>query len=290
MEQIPGMTGSNQAPAQPSIWMVGDLQGCYQPLRELLAHPDICTEPNTQFWFAGDLVNRGPNSLATLKTVMALGDRAISVLGNHDLHLLAVAAGVRKQSKSDTLNDILGAPDAQDMIDWLRHCPLAHYAHQHLLVHAGVLPKWTVEKTLELAAEVEAVLQGPDWKAMLSKMYGNEPVRWKDDFQGSKRLRVIINAMTRMRMTNKNGHMDFAYKGAPADNDHLMPWFDVPDRSITQDTIVFGHWSTLGLMARPDVICLDSGCVWGRQLTAMRLQDRKIVQIPCQQYQSAKDH
>ncbi len=284
------MTGSTKTTSSSSIWMVGDLQGCYQPLRELLTHPDICAEPNARFWFAGDLVNRGPNSLATLKTVMALGDRAVSVLGNHDLHLLAIAAGVRKPGKSDTVDDILDAPDAQEMIDWLRHCPLAHYEQQHLLVHAGVLPKWTVEKTLGLAQEVEQVLRGPDWKAMLGKMYGNEPVHWKDDFQGGKRLRVIINAMTRMRMCDKNGHMEFTFKGAPVNNGQLMPWFDVPKRTPTQDTIVFGHWSTLGLMIRPDAICLDSGCVWGRQLTAMRLHDHKIVQIPCEQYQQPKDH
>ena len=283
------MTGRMKPTPEPSIWMIGDLQGCCQPLRELLAHPDISGEPNARFWFAGDLVNRGPDSLATLKMVMALGDRAISVLGNHDLHLLAVAAGVRKPGKSDTIDDILKAPDAQEMIDWLRHCPLAHHEQGHLMVHAGVLPAWTTDKTLLLAAEVEEVLRGPNWKVSLSKMYGNEPVLWKDEYRGSKRLRVIINAMTRMRMCDKNGQMEFTFKGAPANNGQMMPWFDVPARASTQDTIVFGHWSTLGLMLRPDVICLDSGCVWGRQLTAMRLQDRRIVQIPCDQYQKPKD-
>ncbi|RTZ39909.1 symmetrical bis(5'-nucleosyl)-tetraphosphatase [Candidimonas sp. SYP-B2681] len=272
--------------SQPGIWMIGDLQGCYQPLHELLTHPEISSDPDAQFWFAGDLVNRGPDSLATLKTVMALGDRAISVLGNHDLNLLAVAAGVRKQSKSDTLDDILNAPDAQEMLDWLRHCPLAHYEHNHLLVHAGVLPKWNVEKTLKLASEVETALRGPDWKILLSKMYGNEPVHWKDEYEGSKRLRVIINALTRMRMCDSHGHMEFSHKDAPINNGRIMPWFDVPNRAIKNETIVFGHWSTLGLMIRPDVICLDSGCIWGRQLTAMRLQDHKLVQIACHQYRT----
>lgn len=276
--------------SKPGIWMIGDLQGCYQPLRELLTHPDIRADPDAQFWFAGDLINRGPDSLATLKTVMALGDRAISVLGNHDLHLLAVAAGVRKTAKSDTLDEILNAPDAQEMIDWLRHCPLAHYDQHHLLVHAGVLAKWNVEKTLELASEVETALRGPNWKSMLQTMYGNEPVQWKDDYHGGKRLRVIINALTRMRMCDSHGHMEFDFKGAPINNGQLMPWFDVPNRAARHDTIVFGHWSTLGLMIRPDAICLDSGCVWGRQLTAMRLQDHKLVQIACHQYQRPKDH
>lgn len=284
MEQDSGMKTT------PDIWMVGDLQGCYQPLRELLAHPDIHSDPNAIFWFAGDLVNRGPNSLAALKTVMALEERAVSVLGNHDLHLLAVAAGVRKPGRSDTIDDILNAPDAQEMIDWLRHCPLAHYEHQHLLVHAGVLPKWTVEKTLALAAEVETALRGPNWKAELKKMYGNEPVYWKDEFQGSKRMRVIINALTRMRMCTSHGHMEFSLKGAPASDGPLMPWFDVPNRAIQHDTIVFGHWSTLGLVIRPDIICLDSGCVWGRQLSALRLHDYKLVQIPCTGYTSPQDH
>lgn len=276
--------------ATPDIWMIGDLQGCYQSLRELLSHPDIHANPDARFWFVGDLVNRGPGSLATLKTLMALGERAVCVLGNHDLHLLAVAAGVQKAGKSDTIDDILNAPDAQEMIDWLRHCPLAHYEHRHLMVHAGVLSKWSVEKTLALASEVETVLRGPNWKTALQKMYGNDPVHWKDDFHGSKRLRVIINALTRMRMCNVHGHMEFSMKGAPVSNGHLMPWYDVPNRAIQHDTIVFGHWSTLGLLIRPDVICLDTGCVWGRQLTALRLQDHKLVQIPCAVSQTPHDH
>jgi bis(5'-nucleosyl)-tetraphosphatase (symmetrical) len=273
-----------------SIWMIGDVQGCCQPLRELLAHPDIADDADAHFWFAGDLVNRGPNSLETLRTVMALGDKAVSVLGNHDLHLLAVAAGVKKPSKSDTLGDILNAPDAQELIDWLRHCPLAHYDEGHLLVHAGVLPKWDVNTTLKLASEVEAALQGPDWKNVLQSMYGNEPVHWKDEFRGSKRLRVIINALTRMRMCDSHGHMEFSHKGAPIHTKSLMPWFDVPHRSIRDHTIVFGHWSTLGLLIRPDVICLDTGCVWGRHLTAVRLHDHKLVQILCSQYQVPHKH
>lgn len=269
----------------PNIWMIGDLQGCHQSLCSLLAHPEINADPNAQFWFAGDLINRGPDSLATLKAVMALGDRAISVLGNHDLHFLGLVAGVRKPGKSDTLDDILNAPDAQDMIDWLRHRPLAHYNHKHLLVHAGVLPEWSVAKTLALSAEVEAILRGPDWQAKLEKMYGNKPMCWSDELRGGKRLRVIINALTRMRMCNSQGHMEFSQKGAPVNTDELMPWFDVPGRAIQDDTVVFGHWSTLGLMLRPHLICLDSGCVWGRQLSAVRLHDRKLVQVDCQRQQ-----
>jgi bis(5'-nucleosyl)-tetraphosphatase (symmetrical) len=275
MEQARGMT------TPPSIWIVGDLQGCSKPLHALLNHPDILNDDDPTFWFAGDLINRGPDSLGTLRTVMSLGDKAVSVLGNHDLHLLGVVAGARKPGKSDTFQPILEAPDAQELIDWIRHCPLAHYEHQHLMVHAGVLPKWDVAQTLALAGEVESELRSLDWKKKLCDMYGNEPNSWKDELHGAKRMRVIINALTRMRMCNSRGHMEFSHKGAPSNNGELMPWFDVPDRHTGDDTIVFGHWSTLGLLMRPDVVCLDTGCVWGRQLTAMRLHDRKLVQIPC---------
>ena len=278
MEQVGSMTGRQH------IWMIGDVQGCCRPLNALLEHPDIAGDSDARFWFAGDVVNRGPDSLGALRTVIALGERAVSVLGNHDLHLLAVAAGVKKAGKSDTIAAILNAPDSQELIDWLRHCPLAHYEQNHLLVHAGVLPEWSVKKTLKLAAEVEEALRGPDWKTMLHSMYGNEPTYWKDDLRGGKRLRVIINALTRVRMCDRQGHMEFAHKGAPQHDDALMPWFDIPGRVTHDATIVFGHWSTLGMMIRPDAICLDTGCVWGRQLTALRLQDHMMVQIPCAQY------
>jgi bis(5'-nucleosyl)-tetraphosphatase (symmetrical) len=265
-----------------SIWMIGDLQGCCEPLERLLSHPDLTGEPNSRFWFAGDLVNRGPNSLATLRRVIDLGDRAVAVLGNHDLHLLAAAAGVRRPSKSDTIDEILRAPDAQDLIDWLRYRPLAHFEQGHLLVHAGTLAKWDVAKTLALAGEVQEALRGPTWQRALQKMYGNQPVAWRDHFDGSKRLRVIINALTRMRLCTPAGHMEFATKVAPGSwPPGLIPWFDVPKRATRDITVVFGHWSTLGLLLRPDVVCLDTGCVWGGMLTALRLQDRKLVQVRC---------
>lgn len=269
-----------------SIWIIGDVQGCCAPLEQLLSHQDISSEPDARFWFAGDLINRGPQSLASLRRIIGMGDRAIAVLGNHDLHLLAVAAGVRKPSKSDTIDDILNAPDADALIDWLRFRPLAHFEHDHLLVHAGVLAKWDVAKTLSLASEVQTMLRGPNWKKALQKMYGNEPTHWKDGHTGGKRLRVIINALTRMRLCTPRGHMEFNTKVAPgAWPAGLVPWFDVPDRQTQDVTIVFGHWSTLGLLMRSDVICLDTGCVWGGSLTAMRLQDRKLVQIKCSQFQ-----
>jgi len=269
-----------------SVWMIGDLQGCCDPLERLLARPEIAAEPDARLWFAGDLVNRGPCSLQTLRRVVGLGDRAVAVLGNHDLHLLAAAAGVRRPGRQDTIDEILAAPDRADLIDWLRTRPLAHYEYGHLLVHAGVLAKWKVDKVLALAGEVEAALQGPNWQKALQKMYGNEPVNWKDGFSGGKRLRVIINALTRMRLCTPKGHMDLSAKAEPGSIPAgRVPWFDVPGRATRDTTVVFGHWSTLGLMIRPDAICLDSGCVWGGALTAVRLQDRLVVQVPCERAQ-----
>jgi bis(5'-nucleosyl)-tetraphosphatase (symmetrical) len=277
MEQIARMS----AP----IWMIGDLQGCCEPLERLLSHPEL-RDPKARFWFAGDLVNRGPSSLATLRRVIGLGDRALAVLGNHDLHLLAAAAGVRRPGKSDTINEILDAPDARELIDWLRFRPLAHYEQGHLLVHAGTLHKWDVAKTLALAGEVQDALRGPNWQKLLEKMYGNEPVAWREEYRGGKRLRVIINALTRMRACTFAGRMELTVKAAPsAWPSGLIPWFDVPKRATRDVTVVFGHWSTLGLLMRPDVICLDTGCVWGGKLTAVRLQDHQVVQVKCLQAQ-----
>ncbi|MEI2415208.1 symmetrical bis(5'-nucleosyl)-tetraphosphatase [Orrella sp. JC864] len=265
------------------IWMIGDVQGCCASLDALLNHPEIAANPDARFWFAGDLINRGPQSLQALRRIIGLGERAVSVLGNHDLHLLAAAAGVRKPSKNDTLDEILQAPDRDALIDWLRFRPLAHFEHGHLMVHAGVLAKWDVAKTLSLAGEVQEALRGANWQKRLQKMYGNEPVAWNDEFKGGKRLRVIINALTRMRLCNARGHMDFSAKHAPGEwPDGLMPWFDVPRRATREVTVVFGHWSTLGLQLRPDVICLDTGCVWGGTLTAVRLRDRQVVQVQCE--------
>lgn len=267
--------------AAKDTWVIGDLQGCCTPLDTLLRHPDIQRETGTRLWFAGDLVNRGPDSLDTLRRVIALGDQAVSVLGNHDLHLLAVAAGAGSLKKGDTLRDILDAPDAAELIDWVRHRPLAHQEHGHLLVHAGVHKNWDTAKTLALAAEVETALRSPGWKSTLATLYGNQPDTWSDSLHGSDRLRAIINILTRMRMCYADGRLDFAHKEGPTNDGHLMPWFDLPERAMQDDTVVFGHWSALGLLIRPDVVCLDTGCIWGRELTAMRLRDHALVQIPC---------
>lgn len=266
------------------IWMIGDIQGCLAPLQSLLSHPEIASNPQARFWFAGDLVNRGPSSLQTLRYLMSIEDRSVFLLGNHDLHLLAVAAGVRAPGKNDTFQEVLTAPDAADIVHWLRHRKLAHFEHDHLMVHAGVLPKWTVKKTLSLAGEVEQALRSNNWAKSLQKMYGNEPTHWKNGHTGAKRLRVIINALTRLRMCNPKGHMALSVKSSPKDrSDDLIPWFDMPDRQTKDITVVFGHWSTLGLLNRPDAVCLDTGCVWGGHLTAMRMQDRRLIQVACHQ-------
>ncbi len=268
---------------KPSIWAIGDVQGCCDSLEELLSHPDIKADENAQFWFAGDLINRGPNSLKTLRTIMSLGEHAVCVLGNHDLHLLAVYAGIRRENKSDTIDEILEAPDVEEIIDWLRHRPLAHFDQDHLMVHAGVMAKWDEKKTIKLAGEISEALQSKHWKKYLQKMYGNEPNRWRDSLTGSKRRRVIINALTRMRMCFIDGSMEFGSKDSPSDNksDNILPWFELPNRKTEKTTIIFGHWSTLGLMVRKHLIALDTGCVWGGKLSAIRLSDRKLIQVEC---------
>lgn len=265
---------------QPPVWAIGDIQGCSDALRRLLSHPEITADANARFWVAGDLINRGPGSLDALRQIIALGDRAISILGNHDLHLLGVAAGVRKVSKSDTLDDILHAPDADALLDWLRHRPLAHFEQGHLMVHAGVASTWDVATTLALADEVSAALRAKSWKKNMASLFGNKPDRWSKALHGTERLRFAVNALTRVRLCNLKGRLDFDYKGTmrtiPAE---LVPWFDVPDRRTADVTIVFGHWSALGLLMRPNLLSLDTGCVWGGQLTAVRLHDRRIVQV-----------
>ena len=268
-----------------SLYAIGDSQGCHSQVSELLRR--IRLEAGNPFLlFAGDLVNRGPKSLATLRAVRALGDSAQVVLGNHDLHLLAVANGIRKPRRSDTFNDILEAPDRYELLEWLRHRPIAHFQDRHLLVHAGVVPQWSLEQTLDLAREVESVLRGPHWVDFLRQMYGNMPAKWEDGLRGADRLRCIVNAMTRIRFCSAEGVMEFAtVEGPGAAPPGFLPWFDVPERKTADVTVVFGHWSTLGLILRPNLIGLDTGCVWGGKLTAVRLEDRAVFQVDCPQYQ-----
>ena len=230
----------------------------------------------------GDLVNRGPPSLECLRFVKGLGDSAVAVLGNHDLHLLCVAHGAEKRRKRDTLEDVLEAPDRDELLEWLRHRPLMHVEDGHVLVHAGLLPEWTVGKALELAHEVEEELRGRRLRKLLERMYGDEPVRWDERLRGADRLRVVINALTRLRVCDDAGAMVLSFKGEPGEaSDGWTPWFDMPKRRSADHTVVCGHWSALGVVVRPDLLSLDSGCVWGRSLTAVRLSDRRVFEMAC---------
>ncbi len=263
------------------LWIIGDVQGCLGSLNALLSQ----LPSDSRLLFVGDLVNRGAQSLASLRFVRALGNRAIALLGNHDLHLLAVAAGIRPQHDDDTLSDILAAPDREELLDWLRARPLAVHEAGALFVHAGVLPQWSVDKTLALAAEAEARLRAPDHRSFLAAMYGNRPARWEDDLAGADRIRCVINALTRLRFVAADGTMDFAIKqGLHAAAPGFVPWFDHPARATRATPVVFGHWSTLGLMLRDDAVCLDSGCVWGGALTALAWPSRRLLQVPCPPY------
>lgn len=277
-------------------YAIGDLQGCHAEtvaLVERILERERGNDPPA-ILFCGDLINRGPDSLSTLRYVQALaqgsGGRIDAVLGNHDLHLLAVANGIRPESGSDTLDTILAAPDRDALLHWLRERPLALFTKHHLLVHGGVLPQWSAAQTIALAGEVAAALRGAEWTGFLADMYGNQPDRWDDDLRGTARLRCIVNALTRMRFCSAEGEMDFKLKESatvdPATG--LMPWFEVTGRRTRDVTVVFGHWSALGLRITPDYIALDSGCVWGGQLSAVCLDDRELLQVPCPEFQRAR--
>ena len=267
-----------------AVYAIGDIQGCYDPFRRLLDELDF-DPANDTLWLAGDLVNRGPKSLKTLRFVKKLGKSAITVLGNHDLHLLALTVdAVRYGKRFETLEKLLDAPDANELCDWLRTQPLAHY-DKHLdtlMVHAGTHPDWSVQKTLARAAEVETELRGDDYEVLLEKMYGNTPIRWSGKLKGYKRLRFIINCLTRMRMLTAKMRLNFSHSGSPyRARKNLTPWFAFEDAAWAGTRVVFGHWSALGLIVLPDLVSLDTGCVWGRQLTAVRLDKRlpRVVQV-----------
>jgi bis(5'-nucleosyl)-tetraphosphatase (symmetrical) len=272
-----------------SVYLIGDIQGCDAPLERLLQQ--VAFSPSRdQLYVLGDLVNRGPDSVGVLRRLMAMGSSVQCVLGNHDLHLLAVAAGASQTKRLDTLDAVLQSPDRFAMLDWLRHQHMAIFVQGILMVHAGVLPAWSVEKTLALAAEFEAVLRGPHLSEFLHRMYGNQPAAWRDDLQGTERLRVIVNALTRLRFCSADGTMEFdAKEGAHAAPEGFMPWFDVPGRQTAHVPVAFGHWSTLGWLDRSDVLALDTGCVWGGCLSALRLHvggAHALIQVKCPQAQA----
>jgi bis(5'-nucleosyl)-tetraphosphatase (symmetrical) len=265
-------------------YAVGDVQGCDQELHALLGRLRFSADRD-QLWFVGDLVNRGPDSLAALRRVYALRDNAVVVLGNHDLHLLAVAHGAHRLRSSDTLTEVLAAPDRDGLLEWLLTRPLAHAERSDLMVHAGVVPQWTAPLTLELATEVGAALRR-DPRALFAGMYGNEPDRWDERLAGTERLRFVINVLTRLRVCTADGRVDLSVKGEPPPpSAKLRPWFEHAHRATRDVRIIFGHWSALGLVRRAGVVGLDSGCVWGGALTALDLDsDRPPVSLPCAAY------
>jgi len=270
-------------------YAIGDVQGCHEELRTLLARLRFSPDRD-RLWFVGDLVNRGPRSLETLRLVRSLGDNAVVVLGNHDLHLLALVHGSDRKRRSDTLDAVLAAPDRDALIEWLQARPLAHAEAGDLMVHAAVLPQWTVALTLELAREVEAALKR-DPRRLFKHMYGNEPDQWSPELSGWDRLRFAINVLTRLRVCSAEGRIDLALKGEPPPPPSpLRPWFTFTDRATRGTRIVFGHWSVLGLVLSHGVVGLDSGCVWGGALSALDLDAGDVpVSVPCAGYQRPDD-
>ena len=271
-----------------AVYAIGDLQGCYDELRRLLDRLDF-KPGRDRLWLTGDLVNRGPDSLATLRFVRALGANAVTVLGNHDLHLLAAAIDPDRLRRGDTsLQSVLDAPDCDELLDWLRRLPLLHHDRQHqvTLIHAGLPPDWDLATATACAAEAETALRGPHYRELLEHMYGDKPRRWDPALEGWPRLRFIINCFTRLRYCSTDGRLALEHKGEPGEQaDDIVPWFQLPQRRSRGQRLIFGHWSTLGRVAWEDenVWGLDSGCVWGGSLTAMRI-DREpweITQLPC---------
>lgn len=268
-----------------SIYAIGDIQGCYDELLKLLDKIKFSPDKD-QVWFTGDLVNRGPKSLQTLRFVKSLGDSAISVLGNHDLHLLASSCKQRKIFKKDTLHQVLDAPDRDELLSWLRFRPLFHYSDEFCLIHAGLPPQWGFSKTKKMAKLAEKTLQSPDYKKFFKVMYGNQPDIWSDDLEGIDKVRFIINCFTRMRYCEINGRMDFDENGPLGTQPHhLHPWFDLPKRKMAARTIIFGHWSSLGYHEENDCYGIDTGCLWGGQLTALKLgKTMKRISLNCSGY------
>jgi bis(5'-nucleosyl)-tetraphosphatase (symmetrical) len=268
-----------------STYAIGDVQGCYSALMKLLEKINFNPDHDT-LWFTGDLVNRGDDSLAVLRYIKNLGDKHIAVLGNHDLHLLAVASGAKAVQPADTLNEILSAPDKAELIEWLCHRPILYIAaaFPYVLVHAGLAPMWTLSHARHFAHELEAALRSASRDVLFKQLYGNQPDLWSDKLTGIERLRCLVNYFTRMRFCDAKGRMNLTYKGTIAEKPQdLFPWFDVPNRKNAEAKIIFGHWAALGgETTTPNVYPLDTGCVWGNALTAMRLEDEMKFSVGCQ--------
>jgi len=261
-----------------AVYVIGDLQGCHQSLMQLLREIDY-REHKDRLWFCGDIVNRGPDSLRCLDFVRSLGDEAVTVLGNHDLHLLAVAYGNARLKSRDTLNGVLQSPIAEELLDWLRSRPLMHFDADYnaALVHAGLSPQWKLSQALGYAEEVQQVLRGENYHDYFRNMYGNQPDRWREDLQGMDRLRCITNVFTRMRYCDADGRMDFEQKQSPAtiEDDSLRPWFNHKSKVLRHNRVFFGHWSTLPSGKYQKAYALDSGCLWGGRLTAVRIDKKQ---------------
>jgi bis(5'-nucleosyl)-tetraphosphatase (symmetrical) len=270
-----------------STYAIGDVQGCFKELLQLLDKINF-DETNDRLWFVGDIVNRGPASLEVLNFIMKLGDSAITVLGNHDLHLVALAEGIILPQKSDTLAPILRSPDKQELIAWFRQQALMHHDKDlnFYMVHAGLPPQWEILQALELASEVSQFLNSGEYLTFIKVMYGNTPALWDENLTGNDRLRFIVNCFTRIRFLNDKHELNFSEKGAPGSNDdHLFPWFTIDDRKSKNEKIIFGHWATVHLGNIHDftpynVYPIDTGCFWDGDLTAMRLEDEKLFSVP----------
>jgi len=264
-----------------ATYAIGDVQGCFEELKRILERVSF-DKKQDHLWFVGDLVNRGPKSLEVLRFVRDLGSRAVVVLGNHDLHLVAQHEGFERARKDDAFDEVLAAPDRGELVDWLRTRPMMHVEGGYAMVHAGLLPQWSIARALELGREVERALSAASYREFLQNMYGGKPERWDDALAGWDRLRVIVNAMTRMRFCTHEGAMEFHAKGAAPPPGYLA-WFET--RPQEEETIICGHWSQLGLKLAPRLAALDSGCVWGGALSALRLEDRALYQVACPGYQ-----
>jgi bis(5'-nucleosyl)-tetraphosphatase (symmetrical) len=266
-----------------TTYAIGDVQGCFYALERLVQQLQF-NPLKDRLWFVGDLVNRGPQSASVLRYIKQLGDAAVTVLGNHDLHVLAVAAGCVPAREKDTFQDVLTAPDRDDLLEWLRHQPLLYRESDIALIHAGLLPQWSVKDADSYAKEVQSILRSADYRSFLTALYDDKSARrWSSGMTGMDRLVVITRVLTRLRICTEEGRMDLSFKRPPEQAPSgYLPWFQVPNRLNTDATILFGHWAALGLHIQDNVIGLDSGCVWGRQLTAVRLEDRQVIQVSCE--------